>query len=48
MPVGAALPMPPLIFFRLEPDEEQDTSYFALSVNISSFSSNVICGSQAI
>jgi len=34
IPHMAALPIPPRVFFLSEPDDEQETSYFADSVNI--------------
>jgi len=37
IPPTEAFPSPPALFTRLEPEEEQDTSYLALSVKISSF-----------
>jgi hypothetical protein len=37
-PEGAALPVPPGLFFLALPEEEHDTSYFALSPSIKSFS----------
>ena len=40
-PAGAALPMPPPFFLPL-PEEEQETSYFADSVRIFSFSSEIM------
>ena len=44
MPPTEALPSPPLRFARVEPEEEQDTSYLALSVRISKVvASNIRC-----
>ena len=40
-PAGAAFPMPPPFFLPL-PEEEHETSYFALSVRIFSFSSEIM------
>ena len=41
-PSGSPLPMPPAFVLPL-PDEEQETSYLALSVRIFNFSSAIIC-----
>ena len=40
-PSGMPFPIPPA-FFRPLPEEEQETSYFALSVRICSFSSVIM------
>lgn len=42
IPPNAALPKPPGSFFRREPEEEHETSYFAPSVKIFSRSSSII------
>ena len=54
IPPNDAFPSPSALFFRRDPDEEQDTSYFAPSVRIFSRSSSIMpasrrpfCGSSA-
>ncbi len=47
IPAGAALPMPPLRLARAEPEEEHETSYFALSVNIFNLSASIILRASA-
>ncbi len=47
MPQSCALPMPPAVFCRDEPLDEQDASYFAASERIFSFSSISIKNTSA-
>lgn len=42
IPPKEALPKPPLLFFLLEPDDEQDTSYFAPLVKMVNLFSSII------
>ena len=42
MPPYSAFPTPPDLFFLLDPEEEQDTSYLALSVKIFNLSESII------
>ena len=42
IPPKLAFPVPPAVFFRADPDEEQDTSYFALSVSMCSLCASSI------
>ena len=42
IPPTEAFPIPSFVFFRREPDDEQDTSYFAPSVKIFSRPSSII------
>jgi hypothetical protein len=41
MPEISALPKPLRVFFLDEPEEEQDTSYLALSVRIFNFTASI-------